>query len=170
MTDAIPTTKPEKTEPTNVEQESHNLEQRWGKDVIANGFVLLPSILLRAQSRLHIDCLEMTVLLHLLDHWWSDNKMPFPSKKRLGERMGKSEKTIQRAMVRLEAQGLIKRKFRKNSTGGQTSNLYDLAPLVKKLKPIAEDMLEAKSEAKATVRSPEKAGHRLRKKARKTNV
>ncbi|MFC6199394.1 helix-turn-helix domain-containing protein [Ponticaulis profundi] len=141
------------------------LEKRWGKEVFANGYLVIPSILLRAQARLHIDCVELAVLLHLLDHWWSDDKMPFPSKRRLGERLGRSAKTIQRAMVRLEEEGLIRRKARKNSAGGQTSNLYDLTPLVEKLQPIAKEMLEAKADAKQTIRSSERPGHKLRKAA-----
>lgn len=164
MTDETKTTPPAEPEPESKNERV--LEKRWGKDVYANGYLLVPSVLLRAQSRLHLDCIELAVLLHLIDHWWSDGKMPFPSKRRLAERIGKSEKTIQRAMVRLEEEKLIKRLVRHNSTGGQTSNIYDLKPLVARLKPIAEEMLEAKAEAKETARSPERPGHKLRKAAK----
>ena len=141
-------------------------DKRWGEDIVSGGYLLVPSILLRAQARLHLDCVELAVLLHLIDHWWSEGKMPFPSKQRLSERIGKSEKTIQRAMARLESEGLVKRISRHNPTGGQTSNTYDLKPLIAKLRPIAKEMKEAREEAKATIRSPEKPGHRLRKKVK----
>lgn len=144
------------------EPESKSFERRWTKKVLEPGFTLIPSALLRALVRLHIEPIELSVLLQMIDHWWEDADMPFPSKKRLGERIGVSEKTIQRAVARLEKEGLICRTARHNRHGGQTSNRYDLTPLVKKLTPVAEDMLKAREEAKATRRSPERPGHRVR--------
>lgn len=98
----------------------------------------------------------------MIDHWWDGDEMPFPSKKRLGERIGVSEKTVQRAVAKLESEGSVRRVARHNRLGGQTSNIYDLTPLVEKLRPIAADMTKAREEAKATRRSPERPGHRLR--------
>ncbi len=144
------------------------LEERWTKGVLELGFVFIPSVLLRAQKRLHIDSVELAVLLHLIDHWWENDDMPFPSKKRLAERIGvKSDKTIQRAIVKLESEKLIRRVKRLNKSGGQTSNTYDLTPLVERLKPIAKEMLEAREDAKVARRSPEKPGHGVRKAAKK---
>lgn len=144
------------------ETEGKSFERRWTKKVLEPGFTLIPSALLRALVRLHIGPNELSVLLQMIDHWWENDDMPFPSKKRLGERIGVSEKTIQRAVVRLETEGLIRRSARHNRHGGQTSNLYDLTPLVEKLVPVAEDMLKAREEAKAARRSPERPGHRIR--------
>lgn len=142
--------------------DAKSLEKRWGKKVLEPGFTLIPSVLLRALVRLHIGSNELSVLLQMIDHWWENDDMPFPSKKRLGERIGMSEKTVQRAVAKLEAEGLVRRVARHNKLGGQTSNIYDLTPLVEKLGPIAEDMIKARDEAKATRRSPERPGHRIR--------
>lgn len=143
------------------------LEERWTKGVLDPGFVVIPSVLLRAQKRLHIDSVELAVLLHLIDHWWDNDDMPFPSKKRLGERIGVSDKTVQRAIKKLEDEKLIKRVKRHNKSGGQTSNIYDLTPLIERLKPIAKELVEAREEAKETRRSPEKPGHAMCKAAKK---
>lgn len=151
------------------EMESKSFERRWTKKVLEPGFTLIPSALLRALVRLHIGPIELSVLLQMIDHWWENEDMPFPSKKRLGERIGVSEKTIQRAVARLEGEGLVRRAARHNRHGGQTSNRYDLSPLVEKLVPVAEDMLKAREEARATRRSPERPGHRVRA-ARKVKV
>lgn len=142
--------------------EGKSFERRWTKRVLAPGFTLIPSALLRALVRLQIGPIELSVLLQMIDHWWENNDMPFPSKRRLAERIGVSEKTIQRAVTRLESEGLIRRSARHSHHGGQTSNLYDLTPLVEKLTPIAEDMTKAREEAKAARRSPERPGHRVR--------
>lgn len=153
---------------TSAPDDRRPVEKRWSTTVLDPGFVVLPSVILRAQSRLHIDCVQLAVLLQLIDHWWIDKSMPYPSKKTLADRIGCSDKTVQRAIVGLEEEGLIRRKERFNSKGGQTSNIYDLAPLVAKLKPIAKEMLEAREEAKKTRRSPEKPGHRLRRSMKAT--
>lgn len=140
------------------------LEKRWSKEVLEPGFTFVPSVILRAQARLHIDATELAVLLHLIDHWWEDDTMPFPSKKRLAERLGVSDKTVQRAMKRLEDEGLIKRERRSHASGGQASNRYDLSPLVEKLKPIARDMVAARDEAAATRRAASRPGLKRRPK------
>lgn len=138
-------------------------EKRWTKAVIEPGFTFIPSVLLRAQARLHINATELAVLLHLIDHWWEDEQMPFPSKRRLAERLSVSDKTVQRAIQRLEAEGLVKRYVRRHASGGQASNIYDLSPLVEKLKPIAKDMLAARDEAAAKKRAALRPGLKSRK-------
>lgn len=144
------------------EESKRNLERRWSKEVLEPGFTFVPSVILRAQARLHINATELALLLHLIDHWWEDDTMPFPSKKRLAERLGVSDKTVQRAMKRLEEEGLIKREPRSHASGGQASNRYDLSPLVDKLKPIARDMVEARDEAAATRRAASRPGLKRR--------
>lgn len=148
-------------EPADAAAESTNvMAERWGKDVVKLGFTYVPSVLLRGQERLGIDAVELAVLLHLLDHWWANANMPFPSKRRLAERLGVSSKTVQRAMGRLETAKLIRRVARHATTGGQTSNAYDLSPLIAQLKDIAAIMSAAREVAKAEVRRAERPGHR----------
>lgn len=129
------------------------MEERWGKNVIKAGYTVVPSIILRAQARLHINAVELAVLLHLLDHWWDNAEMPFPSKKRVADRLGVSAKTVQRAIAALETEGLVRRVKRSNGNGGQASNLYDLTPLIERIRPIAEEDLEAKKKASDMRRS-----------------
>lgn len=123
------------------------MEDRWGKNVIKAGYTMVPSIILRAQARLHINAVELAVLLHLLDHWWDNSEMPFPSKKRIAERLDVSTKTVQRAAAKLEAEGLVRRVKRSNGQGGQGSNHYDLSPLIEKIRPFADEALEANRKA-----------------------
>jgi predicted transcriptional regulator len=129
------------------------MEERWGKNVIKAGYTYLPSIILRAQARLHINAVELAVLIHLLDHWWDNAEMPFPSKKRIADRLAVSAKTVQRAIVALETEGLVRRIKRSNGNGGQASNLYDLQPLIDRIRPIADEDLEAKRKASELRRS-----------------
>jgi predicted transcriptional regulator len=142
------------------------MERRWGKEAVRPGFVYLPSALLRGQARLKINATEMTVLIHLVDHWWRAAEMPFPSKHRLAERMGVSEKTIQRAMARLEAVGLVKRVARHLSAGGQTSNVYDLTGLVGRMREIGKDLTLARETGRAEMRKAERPGLKSRAKSK----
>jgi predicted transcriptional regulator len=129
------------------------MEERWGKNVIRAGYTVVPSIILRAQARLHMNAVELAVLLHLLDHWWDNAEMPFPSKKRVADRLGVSTKTVQRAIAALEKEGLVRRVTRSNGNGGQASNLYDLQPLIDRIRPIADEDLEARRKAAELRRS-----------------
>lgn len=138
------------------------LNQKWGKDTMAANYAVVPSALLRGQARLGITATELAILIHLIDHWWKPDEMPWPSKKTLAERLRVGAKTIQRAMARLEEEGLIKRESRFHNTGGRASNRYDLAPLVDRLKPIAKDLVAASSEAKAIKKKAQRPGFKIR--------
>jgi len=67
-------------------------------------------------------------VLHLMDFKW-DEKHPFPGYKRLGLRMGVSDKMARRHAQSLETKGYLKREMRV----GQT-NRFDLIPLFDALK------------------------------------
>lgn len=85
------------------------LDQKWGKETMEANYTVLPSALLRGQARLGINATELAVLVHLIDHWWKADEMPWPSKRTLADRLRVGEKTIQRAIAHLEEEGLIKR-------------------------------------------------------------
>lgn len=143
------------------------LNQKWGKDTMAANYAVIPSALIRGQARLGINAMEFALLIHLIDHWWKPGEMPWPSKKTLAERLRVGEKTVQRAMAHLEEEGLIQRKKRFNKTGARTSNEYDLAPLVERLKPIARDLVAASNDAKDIKKKAQRPGlkNRTSKKA-----
>ncbi len=139
------------------------LDQKWGKETMAANYTVLPSALLRGQARLKINATELAVLVHLIDHWWKADEMPWPSKRTLAERLRVGEKTIQRAMAHMEEENLIKRNPRfSKKNNARTSNEYDLSPLVERLKTIAKDLVEASKEAKALKRKAERPGLKQR--------
>lgn len=142
--------------------DDRTLSKKWGKVTMDANYTVIPCALLRGQARLGIGPNELAVLIHLIDHWWRPDAMPWPSKATIAERLGVSTKTVQRAIADLEAQGLLTRKDRYHKTGGRTSNEYDLSPLVERLKVIAADMEKASKEAKATKKAAERPGLRRR--------
>lgn len=128
-------------------------ERKWGKAVMSHGYCLLPSILLQAQARLAVSAQEMMVLLHLAEHWWLPESKIYPSKETIGERVGLSEKQVQRHIRRLEDAKLVQRIERFSPGGGRTTNEYDLSGLVQRLKQIEPDFAEAKR-AKVAAKRP----------------
>lgn len=128
-------------------------EKKWGKAVMAHGYLILPSILLQAQGRLGVSAQEMVVLLQLAEHWWKANSKVFPSKEVIATRVGLSSKQVQRHIRRLEELKLVRRRERYTSAGSRTTNEYDLSGLVTKLKGIEPDIAKAKKLKAAATRA-----------------
>ena len=122
--------------------------QKWGAKVMDSGFCMLPSLLLRAQRRLHLNPTQLAVLIQIVDHWWDAGRKPYPSKKELSQRLGIGERQVQRYLTDLEDEGLIKRIPRYADHKGRMSNMYDLQGLVDKLTELEPDFREARKQAR----------------------
>lgn len=110
--------------------------KKWGKAVIGIGFCVIPSLLLRAQARLGISPVQLAILLHIIDHWWYAELLPFPSKATIAARCSLSPRQVQRYLTELEDRGYLKRVNRFVDHKGQQSNYYDLSGLVTQLKKL----------------------------------
>lgn len=123
-------------------------EKKWGKAVIALGFSVLPSLLFKAQARLGLNSNQLVLLLHLAEHWWDRDRLPFPEKATLASRMGLSPRQVQRYLTELQTGGFIQRIERYAAHKGQQSNYYDLSGLVEKLSKLEPEFREVKEQAK----------------------
>lgn len=137
------------------------LRQKW-RSSLDTGWTVIPSALIRGLPRLHIGAGELAVLISLIDYWWAPDDPPWPSKKALAERLGVSQKTIQRHLAVLKQEGLILSEARHRTGGGQTSNRYNLTPLVTKLEAIVGDMKKAEAEAAKLKRAATRPGGRAK--------
>lgn len=137
---------------------------KWGAKVIALGFCILPSLLLRAQRRLRLSPTQLAVLIQLADFWWDAGRKPFPKKADLAQRLGLSERQVQRYIAELEEAGFVKRIERRASHRGKISNEYDLQGLVDKLAAIEPDFREAAEGARAAREAAARPGIRRRTK------
>ncbi|MEG7524910.1 MAG: hypothetical protein M3H12_17750, partial [Chromatiales bacterium] len=98
------------------------LEHKWGKQTLeVEGWTAIPNILLERQQVLGIDAVKLNILLVLLKHWWEKPKMPYPSKTTIGEIVDRDKSTVQKHIKQMEENGLLNRKKRFQSAGGQTS-------------------------------------------------
>jgi predicted transcriptional regulator len=122
------------------------LRQKW-KTSLDTGFTVVPSVLLRSLPSLGIEANELAVLVILIDLWWKPGDMPWPSKAKLAKLLGVSEKTIQRSIKKLVEADLIASEARHRAHGGQTSNRYDLRPLVARLEAATKALKDAEAQA-----------------------
>ena len=119
------------------------LERKWGEAVLkVEGWTAIPNLLLERQQALGIDAVKLNILLVLLKHWWEKTQMPWPSKTTIGEIVGRDKSTVQKHLREMETKGLITRKSRYQSAGGQTSNEYNLTGLISQLTSLAKEELK----------------------------
>lgn len=91
--------------------------------------------------------------------------MPYPSKKRLADRMNMSERQVQRYIAELEDAGYVQRVQRYQLNKGKTSNEYVLTGLVERLKQLEPEFRKAKAEAESIRQQVRKPGLRRSKEA-----
>src|SRR6266436_3610487 len=89
-------------------QQSGSIREKWGEALDA-GFQVIPNVLIRAQSRLGLDALDVVVLLNLTAHWWTKEARPFISAAHIAKRMNVSTRTVERHLKKLEGRDFIKR-------------------------------------------------------------
>ena len=138
-------------------------QKKWGKNVMALGFCIVPSLLLQAQNRLGLNPTQLAVLMQLCDFWWKSERKPYPSKGTLAERLSLSPRQVQRYIAELENAGLVQRIERRDSHGGKRSNFYDLSGLVNRLEELESDFREVKEKSKATRKAVSRRGYRTKR-------
>jgi hypothetical protein len=100
---------------------------KWGEAARA-GYQAVPDLLFKHQDTLKLSPTELVVLLNILMHWWYTHQKPFPRPTTIARRMGSTVRTVQRAITKLEAEGLLVRRI----TPKKVAEL-DPEPLVRKL-------------------------------------
>lgn len=95
---------------------------------------------------------EAIVLILLMRYWYTADRPPFPSKRKLAKTLGVDERTIQRATGELEKLGLLQKQQRRlPQSGGPDrlgSNTYALGGLRKMLEPHAREANEERERHK----------------------
>lgn len=144
-------------------QRQSAMANKWGAQVMEHGFCMIPSLLLRAQRRLHLGPSQLAVLLQIVDHWWDAARKPYPSKKELALRLGIGERQVQRYITELEKEGLLRRVARWGDHGGRQTNMYDLQGLVDKLAEIEPEFRKARELGRKSRKAAATPGFRLKK-------
>ena len=104
------------------------IQKKWGAALDA-GFQVVPNILIRAQSQLGLDAIDIVVLLNLTAHWWTKEDLPFITPSGIARRMNVATRTVERHLKKLEKGGLLRRCNPERSDNGIYRRTYDLRPL-----------------------------------------
>jgi DNA-binding MarR family transcriptional regulator len=108
---------------------------RYG-DVSVAGFQPLPDVLLFHQAELGLKSEDLNVLLNILAHWYHPGSMPYLRTSTIAKRMGVSQRSVQRSIVRLREQGFIGR-----GEDTREGERFDVNPLLERLLPYARKKL-----------------------------
>lgn len=111
-----------------TESLNRKLVTRWGgfEDLFTKGWVGIPVQFLTSYANLKpygLSSGEVLFVMHLMAFKW-DHEAPFPSYRRLAQRMGISDKMVRRYAAQMESKGYLKRISRIGR-----SNTFDLTPL-----------------------------------------
>jgi predicted transcriptional regulator len=111
-----------------VDQRETVVQEKWGTALEA-GFLVIPTVLIHAQSKLGLDSIDLAVLLNLITHWWEKGAYPFVAPKTIAKRVGVDTRTIERHLKKLEDNGFILRRRPRRTEEGIYIRNYDLNPL-----------------------------------------
>ena len=118
-------------------QPAARLRGLWGGAITErSGFVAVPMSLLKLQSKLGLDPVDLGVLVNLLGYRWTSEAGVFPRNSIISKRMGVSERTVQRSTQKMIKLGLIARSL--DDEGRRVLKLDPLVAQVAKLTPSTE--------------------------------
>ena len=110
-------------------QQNGVIQEKWG-EALAAGFQVVSNVLIRAQSRLGLDAVDVVILLNLTAHWWTKDARPFISPASIAKRMNVATRTVERHLKKLEERDFIKRSAPTRTGERIYIRHYDLMPLV----------------------------------------
>lgn len=110
-------------------------EAKWG-DILKAGFQVLPDALVRGQHLLKLSATDMVVIANLNQAWWFVDRLPYLQPQTIAKRMGISERSVQRSLSRLRANGYL-RQVRVEQNDGTVRYYHDLTGLREKLGELA---------------------------------
>jgi DNA-binding MarR family transcriptional regulator len=114
---------------------------KWGSALDA-GFQIVPNVLIRAQTKLGLDPLDLAILLNILVHWWRPEELPYPRTSMIANRIGVSVRTVERRIEKMQSTGLIVRHPTEKTPDGLGVRRFDLTGLVERLRKFARANLE----------------------------
>lgn len=105
-----------------------SFSDKWPPGITKKGFIQIPNCIIACRANLNLSSSELAILLQLCIYDYGSKKV-WPSHSTLAKQAGLGLSTVRNHIVSLESKGFIKRQYRSG-----TSNVYDLLPLLNKLK------------------------------------
>lgn len=116
-------------------------EQKWSKPLMDAGWTAIPAVIIERQAAFGLDALDVNILLHLANYWWTVDNKPHPAKATIAKAIGVDPRTVQRRIAKMEAAGFVHREERRIPGRGSQTNRYHFDGLIAEAKPFAEEKL-----------------------------
>lgn len=116
-------------------------ERKWTKPLMDAGWTAIPAVIIERQAALGLDALDVNILLHLANHWWTVDNKPHPSKATIAAAIGVDPRTVQRRIAQMERAGFIRREERRIPGKGSKTNRYHFDGLIAEARPYADEKL-----------------------------
>jgi hypothetical protein len=123
--------------------------QRWTPIVAKAGWTAIPNFVFQRAQAIGLDALDIVIVINIASYWWTENNLPFPSKKTIADAIGVTPRTVQKRIAALENAKLIRREPRRSANGANLSNRYHLSGLIAAVTPFAEELLETRAARQA---------------------
>lgn len=117
-------------------------EAKWSKPLMAAGWNAIPSVIIEKQEALGLDAIDMNIIIHLSNYWWTADNLPHPSVEKIAKAVGVKPRTVQKRIKALCEVGLLSREERRFTKTGSTTNLYGFKGLIEAATPFAKEKLE----------------------------
>ncbi len=101
------------------------------------GFTRTPNALLDYHAQLGVALQEMACAVVILRHQY-DDRLPFPGEDTIARALSRSVRQVRRYIARLRDKGLLRVVARFDPRRGQTTNAYDVTPLLQAVRRLAE--------------------------------
>jgi hypothetical protein len=130
------------------------IRARWGDALedgffLEDGFLVVPTVLLRKQFALGLSDGALIVLLNLLVSWRRDAELPFTQPATIATRMGDSPRSTQRLIQQLEAKQLVKRVPREDvAPHALRQSVWDLSGTVDALQKLGRQQSRETKQAR----------------------
>lgn len=108
---------------------------RWG-EAVDPGLAIVPALLLRHQQRLGLTPLDLVLIINLVAEWDELGELPTPRLSVLADRIGATQRTVQRLVVKLARAGLVERRPGETCRG-RTVRRFDLSGLQRRLQELS---------------------------------
>lgn len=118
---------------------------------------MVPNILIQAHRELHLDPLDVLIVLNLNLHWWEAKNLPYPKPSMIAERIGVTSRTVERRIKKLEKAGLIER-LPAELLGRRSVKRFRLAGLVQQLTRLAEKAVASRGRGRFRSEAFENSG------------
>lgn len=134
------------TEAADSDDRGWAARKRFGKALDA-GFQIVPDVLLRAQSALGLDVIDLAIILNITMHWWNAEDLPYPRPLVIAKRIGVKRRTVERHIAKMTERGLLRRLPAERTRGRLSVRRFDLTGLIRQLGGLAAQNLADRPES-----------------------